>query len=88
MTPADLPEPVLTPEPLPSPATLVVEDDLGKPEMKPTASVAVPKSVPVESPKCPLCPDQDFSAPGYLVRHINRKHPDRADALMKQLGLV
>ena len=88
MTPAELPEPVLTPEPLPSPATLVVEDDLGKPEIKPAASVAVPKSVPVESPKCPLCPDQDFSSPGYLVRHINRKHPERADALLKQLGLV
>jgi hypothetical protein len=88
MTPAELPEPVLTPEPLPAPSMLVVEDDLGKPEMKPAASVEVPKSVPVESPKCPLCPDQDFSAPGYLVRHINRKHPDRADALLKQLGLV
>ena len=88
MTSAELPEPVLTIEPTLAPATLVVEDDLGKPETKPAASVTVPKSTPVESPKCPLCPDQEFSTPGYLVRHINRKHPERADALLKQLGLV
>lgn len=90
MTAAELPDPVLGQPPTPAPAApaLVVEDDLGHVAEAPKAPVETPKTAPVETPKCPLCPEQVFSAPGYLVRHINRKHPDRAEALLRQVGLV
>jgi hypothetical protein len=87
MIPTELPDPVLTSE-LPAP-TLVVEEEIG---LVPSTN-PVTASVPVEgaakpATACPLCPGQAFSSTGYLVRHINRKHADRSESLMRQLGLV
>lgn len=91
MTPAEFPDPVLTPEPT-SPPNLVVEEELAPahpPVEPPQKAPAVPSTAPVQSgTTCPLCPGQTFSSPGYLLRHINRKHPDRVETLMKQCGLV
>jgi len=91
MTPAELPDPVLTPEPTPAPAlpaSIIVEDDLGKPEEAPQTAVPVQPTATEQPHTCPLCPDQTFKTPGYLLRHINRKHADRAEVLMRQCGLV
>jgi len=86
MIPIELPDPVLTPELTPMPA-LVVEEELGATATPATAAVPVQGTVkPVT--ECPLCAGQSFSSSGYLVRHINRKHADRAETLLKQLGLV
>jgi hypothetical protein len=91
MTPAEFPDPVLTPEPA-SPPNLIVEEELDpvKPAAEPPPQApAVHSDAPVQSgTTCPLCPGQTFSSPGYLLRHINRKHPDRVETLMKQCGLV
>jgi hypothetical protein len=91
MTSADLPDPVLTPEPTPPPSQppLVVETEFG---VSPESSTVVqaPKEGPATTPlTCPLCPKlKPFSSSGYLMRHINRFHGDRAPALLSQLGLV
>jgi hypothetical protein len=93
MTMNELPDPVLTPEAPPAPApqpTLVVEEELGQPAAPAKATVVVPQEgTPKAVVKCPLCPNtKPFSTTGYLIRHINGKHGDRAPALLAQLGLA
>jgi hypothetical protein len=93
MTPTELPEPDLTsetpaPVPVPAPSSLVVEEEIG--QSATPVGVVAPAEGAVKLPTvCPLCAGKEpFSTPGYLVRHINNKHADRAPVLLKQLGLV